>query len=139
MSGGIYSRDLVCDFGAVYASFGPETVAFLEAARNWVDPCGGVTAKGSCDGDNATRCTTLAEGKRRLTVTDCSLFGQTCAVASDGTATCADPGETPTVLEEPDYCDDYPFPGGPIVPGRPVPSEDDEPSGDLPFSPQWPR
>lgn len=117
VSGGIHSRDLTCDYGAVYASFGPETVQFLQNARNWVDPCGGVTENGSCDGDVATRCTGLDEGTRRLTVTDCSLLGQTCGVGSDGRAACTTPGEPPVVIEEPDPCGGYPgYPGYPEYP-----------------------
>jgi hypothetical protein len=114
VSGGIPSRELTCDYGAVYASFGPETVQFLQNARNWVDPCDGVTENGQCDGDVATRCTDITEGPRRLTVTDCSLLGQTCAVGSDGRAACATAGEPPVVLEEPDPCGGYP--GYPDVP-----------------------
>lgn len=99
-SGGIASRDLICDFGGVYAAFGPEVVTFLEDSKNWQDPCNGVSTDGVCDGDTASRCTALDEGKRRLTVTDCSLFGQTCAVASNGVAMCIGEGEDPVIIDD---------------------------------------
>src|SRR6185369_5697553 len=50
VAGGIDSRDLVCDYGPVYASFGPETLAFLPKAQAWVDPCGDLTTQGTCAG-----------------------------------------------------------------------------------------
>jgi len=128
VSGGIFSNELVCDYGAVYATFGPETLTFLSAASVWIDACDGASVQGSCAGTNATRCTSFDEGVRRITVTDCSLLGQTCAVASDGSAVCAAAGEVPVVLPEVDYCDDFPgFPGvvieGPSAVGA-RPSED---------------
>jgi hypothetical protein len=104
-SGGIASNDLVCDFGAVYGAFGPEVVTFLQAAMNWQDPCNGISKDGVCDGDVASRCTTLNEGQRRLTVTDCSLFGETCVVASNGKAMCVEEGEEPVIIDD-DSCPD---------------------------------
>ena len=117
VSGGIDSRELVCDYGAVYATFGPETIAFLDQALQYIDPCDGASTSGTCSGSVATRCTNIDEGKRRLTVTDCALLGQTCATASNGNAVCATPGEVPVVLPEPsyDYCEG--FPGGPPIAG----------------------
>ncbi|MDB4987617.1 MAG: hypothetical protein JWN04_2795, partial [Myxococcaceae bacterium] len=104
VSGGIDSLALICDYGAVYGSFGPETVSFLADALTWTDPCHGVSTHGSCDGAVATRCTGPTEGSRRLTATDCALFGQACAIGADGLAACAAPGEEPIVLEEHEAC-----------------------------------
>jgi len=99
-SGGIASNRMLCDYGAVYAAFGAEVTTFLKAAKAWKDPCKGINTDGVCAGKVAKRCTAIDEGVRRLTATDCGLLGQTCAVASNGAAVCAAPGEEPVVLDE---------------------------------------
>ncbi len=92
VSGGLSSRDLVCDYGGVYAIFGPEVRAFLDTSKQWVDPCGGVSQAGVCEGAVAKRCTRpFVEGPRRLTETSCALLGQRCGRGSDGAAACVDP------------------------------------------------
>jgi hypothetical protein len=91
VSGGFSSRSSICDFGAVYATFGPETRAFLDQAKGWVDPCGSVSRAGTCNGDVAARCTSLVEGQRRVTSTDCGLLAQTCGQDEQGAAACVDP------------------------------------------------
>lgn len=37
VSGGLDSARSVCDYGSVFAVFGPETLAFLNSARGWTD------------------------------------------------------------------------------------------------------
>jgi len=91
VTSGLASNRLICDWGAVFAVFGPATQAFLQNALAWVDPCEGVTVKGFCNGDLAIRCTNRLEGERRLSETDCGLLGQTCGVDSTGTVACVDP------------------------------------------------
>jgi hypothetical protein len=78
VSGGIDTQQMMCDLGAVYATFGPAVVPFVEAAARWVDPCGAVDVRGTCEGNVAKRCTTLVEGPRRITSFDCGLLGMTC-------------------------------------------------------------
>ncbi|HEY0711556.1 MAG TPA: trypsin-like serine protease [Polyangia bacterium] len=78
VSGGIDTVKTVCDLGAVYATFGPEVVPFLESAAAWVDPCGAIETRGTCEGNVAKRCTSLLEGPRRVTTFDCGLLGMTC-------------------------------------------------------------
>ena len=78
VSGGLGTRDLICDLGTVYATFGPGVLEFLQTARTWTDPCGDLDSHGACDGDVARRCTNLAEGRRRIVDFDCSLLGMTC-------------------------------------------------------------
>lgn len=77
-------------FGAPYAMLGAPVQALI--GRNLVDVCANETAEGRCDGDVAVRCTTPAEGERRLTRTDCSALLQHCAPASaeNPQASCAD-------------------------------------------------
>jgi len=91
VTSGLRSTRLICDWGAVFAVFGPATQAFLQNALAWVDPCGGVTVKGKCDGDLAIRCTNRLEGQRRLSETDCGLLGQTCGLDETATVACVDP------------------------------------------------
>lgn len=95
-SGGISSSAMVCDRGAVYATFGPEVLTFLNKAAKWVDPCKGIPETGSCSGAVAVRCTEPGEGPRRVTKTNCALFGEACAIEGSQVA-CVDPGApTPT-------------------------------------------
>lgn len=75
-SGTVSGVRLPCKFGAVYAGFGPKAQELLEHAVH--DPCEGVPAEGRCEGDVAVRCTTVTEGPRRLTRTDCSDALQRC-------------------------------------------------------------
>jgi hypothetical protein len=91
VTSGFASNRSLCDFGAVFAMFGPATRAFLQNALAWVDPCTGVSVKGRCEGDLAVRCTTHAEGTRRISETDCGLLGQTCGLDATGTVACVDP------------------------------------------------
>jgi hypothetical protein len=91
VTSGFASSRLICDFGAVFAMFGPATRSFLQNALAWVDPCAGVSVKGRCDGDLAVRCTSRLEGTRRISETDCGLLGQTCGLDSTGTVACVDP------------------------------------------------
>ncbi|HEY0711898.1 MAG TPA: hypothetical protein VGF45_04440, partial [Polyangia bacterium] len=78
VSGGIGTRDLICNLGTVYANFGDETTAFLTKSLDWQDPCGDMDTRGTCNGNVARRCTNLAEGRRRVTEFDCGLVGMTC-------------------------------------------------------------
>ncbi len=90
VSGGVPSEELVCNYGVVYASFGPEVMDFLKKAKKWVDPCKGLSTEGVCEGDVAKRCTAVAEGPRRITKTNCGLLAQTCGVDDAGVASCVD-------------------------------------------------
>lgn len=91
VSGGLYSAASVCDYGSVFATFGPETLGFLTQAVSWVDPCGDVPAQGVCHGSLAVRCETrLRNQVRRLVARDCSGTGEECFLATDGAA-CHEP------------------------------------------------
>jgi len=98
VSGGLGSSTLQCDYGDIYAAFGPKVVTFLNKAKAWKDPCATTTTAGACDGDTVNRCTNWVEGDRRLISTDCSLLGQTCGVTATGQAVCVTPGEEPVDL-----------------------------------------
>jgi hypothetical protein len=78
VSGGIGSRDSLCDLGTVYATFGAGVLEFLDTAKQWTDPCGDIDTNGTCDGNTATRCTNLVEGRRRLVSFDCGSLEMTC-------------------------------------------------------------
>jgi hypothetical protein len=102
VSGGVGSTDLVCDVGSTFATFGPEVAAFIETAKQWVDPCGDLDVVGACDGNVARRCTNAAEGRRRAIEFDCGLVGMTCNTRQ-GQVSCDDnafapagPTRTPT-------------------------------------------
>lgn len=98
VSGGYYSSRLYCDYGTVFATFGPTTLAFLEASRTWQDPCGDVGAAGVCDGSVLQRCETSFIGnRRRLVTTDCAAQGEPCATSEAGAAC----GEAPPPPEPP--------------------------------------
>jgi hypothetical protein len=94
-SGGLHSTTLICDYGAIYASFGPDVANFLKNALAWKDPCSGISRLGVCKKNSSVRCTYPDEGKRRQVVVECGLLGQSCVIASDGEALCAYPGEDP--------------------------------------------
>lgn len=89
------SDRLICDFGAIGATFGPGVPEFLEDALHWIDPCDGLSKDGICDGSVARRCTTSFEGRRRPIEFDCSVLGQVCAIQADQTAGCSDPAPKP--------------------------------------------
>lgn len=92
VSGGIRTNQLACDYGTVYATLGPDVLAFAKKASTWSDPCGDTEIDGVCEGFTAKRCTALDEGPRRVTKTDCSLLGQTCGQDETGAVACVDPG-----------------------------------------------
>jgi hypothetical protein len=93
VSGGPRSASSICDYGQVFATFGPSTFPFLEAAASWIDPCGNVDARGECDGPVARRCqTSFANGVRQLVAEDCGAMDQSCALSLDGAA-CSDVGK----------------------------------------------
>lgn len=77
-------------FGAPYAMLGAAAQALI--SKNLVDPCDNETLAGRCDGDVAVRCTSPAEGDRRVTRSDCSAVLQHCAPPSDTNpqVSCAD-------------------------------------------------
>ncbi len=90
VSGGLPSARSICDYGSVFAVFGPETLALLDSARSWTDPCADVPALGECQGNRALRCeTSLGGGVRRLVERDCGASGETCAMGPAGPA-CAE-------------------------------------------------
>ncbi|WP_437940494.1 S1 family peptidase [Sorangium sp. So ce341] len=91
-SGVMRSNQLACDYGTVYATLGPDVLAFAKKASAWSDPCGDTEIDGVCEGRTAKRCTALDEGPRRVTKTDCSLLGQTCGHDGTGAVACVDPG-----------------------------------------------
>ncbi|WP_437613725.1 trypsin-like serine protease [Sorangium sp. So ce834] len=91
-SGVIRTNQLACDYGTVYATLGPDVLAFAKKASTWSDPCGDTKIDGVCEGFTAERCTALDEGPRRVTKTDCSLLGQTCGRDGTGAVACVDPG-----------------------------------------------
>jgi Trypsin len=78
VSGGVGSRESICDLGTVYATFGAGVLEFLQAAKQWTDPCGDLDSRGTCDGNVATRCTNLVEGRRRIVTFDCGSLEMTC-------------------------------------------------------------
>lgn len=84
----IGSSRQICDYGAVFAGFGEEVLAFLEGTKDWVDPCGDVTWEGSCTGSVAQRCTNPGEGERRIVSFDCALAGHGCYIQADGMPGC---------------------------------------------------
>jgi hypothetical protein len=86
VSGGLSSLRSVCDFGTVFSTFGPETFAFIEDSLDWVDPCGDVSASGSCEGNVAVTCETNFIGNiRRRVEADCSAEGLACVSSDAGT------------------------------------------------------
>jgi Trypsin len=91
ISGGLGSSQLICDYGGVDAVFGASVMTFLQSAKQWVDPCKGLTIEGKCSGKSAVRCTSPLEGPRRLVKFNCGSLGQVCAIQPDGTAGCSDP------------------------------------------------
>jgi trypsin len=85
VSGGPTSASSVCDFGQVFATFGPDVFPFVEGATSWTDPCGDVSASGECAGRSARRCeTSFANDVRRLLEQDCGATGQSCVMGGAG-------------------------------------------------------
>ncbi|HET7543627.1 MAG TPA: trypsin-like serine protease [Polyangiaceae bacterium] len=89
---GVFSRTPLgsCDKGGVYAGIDTATQAFIDEAAQWVDPCAGFTGYGKCVGTTATRCSTVAEGKRRMVKFDCSLLNQVCVAPGISEVACTD-------------------------------------------------
>lgn len=86
VSGGLSSLRSACDFGSVFATFGPQTFAFIEQSLDWVDPCGAVTAAGACEGDVAVTCETNFVGNiRRRVEVDCAAQGLPCVTSEQAT------------------------------------------------------
>ncbi|HYP98246.1 MAG TPA: trypsin-like serine protease [Polyangiaceae bacterium] len=79
-----------CDKGGVFSSITEEMKAFIDAAAQWTDPCTNLTVLGKCVGTNATRCSTPAEGNRRVVKFDCSLLNQVCVAPGTSEVTCTD-------------------------------------------------
>jgi hypothetical protein len=88
VSGGLASRSLECAYGAIYASFSPEVLTFLQTSVHWRDPCAKLPPGGMCDGNTARRCTTPLEGPRLALAFDCSRVGALCKLSSDGMVGC---------------------------------------------------
>ena len=89
---GVFSRTPfgTCDKGAIYAGITADTKAFIDTAAQWKDPCTGIAGNGSCVGTTATRCSTIAEGKRRAVKFDCSLLNQVCVGGGNTEVACTD-------------------------------------------------
>jgi len=85
VSGGVGTLDLVCDWGGVYAIFGPATLEMIDRAL----ACGTVPAEGVCtDIDTIARCAPPEEGGWRVVETDCSLAGLICGEDESGELAC---------------------------------------------------
>jgi hypothetical protein len=85
VSAGPDSSRSICDFGQVFATFGPVTFPFLEEERQWSDPCADIDASGLCDGDVAVRCETrFNPAERRLVEDDCGARGEACILSASG-------------------------------------------------------
>ena len=83
LSSTIGERSTTCK-GAVYATFTPLMIRFLQAEANWTDPCEGLTTEGSCQGSVIRRCTTINEGSRGVAELDCAHLGLTCVDTDAG-------------------------------------------------------
>ena len=102
VSRGPSSNDLICDIGTIYDTYGPETMAFLEEEKAWVDPCGDMDSTGLCDGNVATRCTNPVEGRRRVVTFDCGILGMTCNKVEGQQVSCdSNPFEPPPPMRPP--------------------------------------
>jgi hypothetical protein len=87
VNGGVNSLRSECDFGTVFSTFGPESLAFLQASRQWEDPCGDVTAAGECLNGTAIHCETdLLTGTREVVEEDCIAQGKQCVIVPSGAA-----------------------------------------------------
>jgi hypothetical protein len=102
VSGGYFSLRSACDFGTVYSTFGPVTLAFLQAERGWTDPCGDVDAAGVCEGAIARRCeSSFTGGFRRLASEDCAALGQLCVSGENGVGCGVEPPPEDEPVEPP--------------------------------------
>jgi V8-like Glu-specific endopeptidase len=80
-------------YGSVYAALDTTVTDFFDKAKEWVDPCDGLSAAGRCSGAVAERCTTIAEGKRRRLAFDCASVDLTCERQTDGSIGCGSDAE----------------------------------------------
>lgn len=112
VSWGMGSDELPCDYGTFYTSFDSPKRELLMDAPSWVDPCGGISADGICEGAVATRCTTATEGSRRLLHLDCAELHLDCQPRANGSVGCGEAGPVPDAPEAPDP--------DPIVPPPPI-------------------
>jgi len=89
---GVFSRTPFggCSSGGIYAGMNAETKAFVDTAAEWTDPCSGFTGNGKCVGTTATRCSTAAEGERRVVKFDCALLNQVCVAPGTTEVACTD-------------------------------------------------
>jgi hypothetical protein len=93
LSGGPSSLRAECDFGQVWSTLGPVTFPFVEASRDWSDPCGSVHAAGACAGSVIERCESdWVANVRQLVREDCGASGLACRVER-GVAQCVESGE----------------------------------------------
>jgi hypothetical protein len=104
-SGIIGNSSSTCrSYGSVYAALDTTVTEFFDKAKEWVDPCDGLSSIGRCTGAVAERCTILAEGKRRKLAFDCSSVDLTCETQSDGSIGCGKDAEyfapAPTLATE---------------------------------------
>jgi Trypsin len=90
VSGSVSSPQGSCGPGAIYAAFDEETLAFIEAAKAWEDPCEVTSPQGACEGSVARRCTTLQEGSRRNVSFDCDSVELACQPQADGGVGCGE-------------------------------------------------
>lgn len=96
VSGGFNSNRSRCDYGTVFATFGPEVMDFIDEALQWEDPCGDVTAAGACEDNVALNCQTDIDlGIREITQQDCSETDQICVTFSGGAACGTPPPAAP--------------------------------------------
>lgn len=75
-------------YGSIYAALDTTVSDFFDQAKQWVDPCEGVSSVGRCNGTVAERCTILAEGKRRKLAFDCASVDLTCETQRDDSIGC---------------------------------------------------
>jgi hypothetical protein len=103
LSGGMYANapNKICDFGAIYSAFDKTMLGFIEQAKDWVDPCAGLSSVGQCSGTVAERCSGFGEGDRRRLAFDCADVGLTCETQNDGSIGCG--------------ADESFFPGMPVI------------------------
>lgn len=88
--------DQTGDHGAVYASFAPEELTFLDRAARWVDPCEGLPNAGICDGTIIRRCGYGGEfffdfrgPARRIIEFECAASNMICVTNPRGKIGCA--------------------------------------------------
>jgi hypothetical protein len=102
VSGGLSSLRSACDFGSVFATFGPTTLPFLQQAAAWTDPCGDLTAAGECLDGVAQNCQTSFIGNiRRIVGEDCGAKGLQCVTSESGSGCGVPPEPVPPESPEP--------------------------------------